>query len=185
MELALLINTHFTAQPSWSSLHLVHFSTPYFTPLDYRDPVGVYAKGLPKVKVNSKLCSSSSVEPWKALQSSHQRWNHIAPSVLSHLRVPQVLGNVFQQYLLQAHPGNRGEADRPGAPRLSPPVLLEAAAAHSATSLLKPCKEQWCVQMVCVKCLRTQVCLCACEKKKRSKTFGSLTEHDLKNLRKN
>lgn len=51
-------------------------------------------------------------------------------------QVPQVLGNVFQQYLLQSHPGDRGEADRPVAPRLSPPALLEAAAAHSATFLV-------------------------------------------------
>lgn len=50
-------------------------------------------------------------------------------------QVPQVLGNVFQQYLLQSHPGDRGEADRPVAPRLSPPAL-EAAAAHSATFLV-------------------------------------------------
>lgn len=141
--------------------------------------MGVYAEALPKVKVKSKHCSSSSVEP--VFPSKVCPWkSHIAPSVLSHLRVPQVLGNVFQQYLLQTHPGHRGEADIPVALLLSLSVLLEAAAAHRATFLLK-----YCAKCPNGHCQMSQNGVYVHVQRKRSRAFGSLTEQDLHNLRKN
>lgn len=149
-------------------MHLIHFSPPYFTHLTVGTLWQSMLKASLKDKVNSKHCSSSSVEP-VFLSKVCPLQRHIAPSVLSHLHVPQVLGNVFQQYLLQTHPGDGGEADRSAAPWLSPPVPLEAAAAQSATFLLKRCGKSSDV----FKCSVSSVseCLCVSVRKKKKQSF--------------